>query len=57
MSRLREKTTATLLIATFMISIFAVAMPVSAAGEWTVGPGGPPTYDYATIQAAIDDPN
>ncbi len=24
------------------------------AATWTVGPGGPPTYDYATIQAAIN---
>ena len=44
MSRLREKTTATLLIAVFMISAFTIAMPVSASidvvidgdvGEWT----------------------
>ena len=46
--RLREKTTATLLIAVFMISIFAVAMPVSAQTTWTV-PG-----NFATIQEAID---
>ena len=44
MNRLREKTTATLLIAIFMISAFAIVMPVSAdpptingmigSGEW-----------------------
>ena len=48
MSRLREKMTATLLIAIFMISIFAVAIPVSAQTTWTV-PG-----NFATIQEAID---
>ena len=35
MSRLREKTTATLLIAVFMISVFAAAMPAMAKKEGT----------------------
>ena len=43
---MREKTTATLLIAIFMISIFTVAIPVSAV-DIIVNPGG-------SIQAAID---
>jgi len=46
--RLREKTTATLLIAIFMISIFTVVVPVSADTLY-VGDGG-----YSTIQAAIN---
>ena len=46
MSRLREKTTATLLIAIFMISAFAVVMQVSAT-DYTVSPGD-------SIQDAID---
>ena len=65
MSRLREKTTATLLIAIFMISAFAIVMPVSAATIYTVDDDwqiGSPPYaedtdldtDFATIQAAID---
>lgn len=52
MSRLGERTVATLLITVFMTSMMAFVVPVSAA-TLTVGPGGPPTYDYATIQAAI----
>ena len=34
------------------LSFSLMATPV-AAGTITVGPGGPPTYDYATIQAAV----
>jgi len=48
MSRLREKTTATLLIAIFMMMTLAVVIPVSAQTTWTV-PG-----NFATIQEAID---
>jgi len=51
MSKLRKKTTATLLIAVFMISMFAVAIPVSADyGEPTIdgvinsGEWGAPTF-------------
>ena len=40
MSRLREKTTATLLIAIFMISIFAAVMTVSAASTYYVATTG-----------------
>ena len=51
MSRLREKTTATLLIAMFMVSFFVVAIPISASpGVLHVGVG----QTYETIQAAID---
>ena len=49
--KLKERTTATLLIAILMISIFAVAIPVSAQTTWTVGPGT--TYDFVTIEGAI----
>jgi len=52
MKTLRKKTTATLLIAIFMISMFAVAIPVSAVTEWTVDDDGPADFD--TIQGAID---
>ena len=34
-----------------MISIFVVAIPVSAQTTWTVGPGT--TYDFVTIEGAI----
>jgi len=37
--------------------LFLVIMFLAATGTWaatiTVGPGGPPTYNYATIQAAV----
>jgi len=48
--KLREKTTATLLIAIFMISTFAIVMPVSAQTTWTVGSGD-------SIQTAINNAN
>jgi len=41
---------ALVLVLTFSL---VIAAPVAAA-VITVGPGGPPTYDHATIQAAID---
>ena len=33
-----------------------LAIPAALFGqtEWTVGPDGPPVFDYASIQAAID---
>lgn len=56
----RKKTTATLLIAIFMISIFAVAIPVSAAATWYVdgdvsssGDGTSPLTAFKTITEAI----
>ena len=54
MNKLKMKTMVTLLIAIFMISTLAVAIPVSAQNTYTVGTIGPPTYDYATIQEAIN---
>ena len=48
MIKYRKKTTATLLIAIFMISMFAVAIPVGAQTTWTV------PWHFATIQEAID---
>ena len=50
MNKLKMKTTATLLIAVFMISAFAVVVPIVSAATLEVGSGKP----YATIQAAID---
>ena len=47
MNKLKMKMTSTLLIAIFMISIFAVVIPVSATVINVPG-------DYSTIQAAID---
>ncbi len=38
-----------------LVILFLLTLAASAdAATWTVGPGGPPTYDYATIQAAIN---
>ena len=56
MSRLRERTTATLLIAIFMTSIFAVAMSVSAQGTVTII-AGEKAGEYTTIQDAINAAN
>ena len=59
--KLREKTTATLLIAIFMISIFAVVMPVSAQGIYYVTKAGDDSTGdgsegspWLTIQHAVD---
>lgn len=49
--KLREKTTTILLITILMISIFSVAIPVSAATITVDDSGG---ADYTTIQVAID---
>ena len=48
MSRLKEKTTVTLLTAVFMISIFAVAFPVIGASSlyWVKASGGGGFYNY-----------
>ena len=48
--RFRLAMTPLMLVVTILV---LTAVPVGAA-TITVGPGGPPTYDYATIQAAID---
>ena len=52
MSRLRERTLATLLIAIFMISTFAIVMPVSAVNNVL---NVNTNENFSTIQAAIDD--
>jgi len=49
-----KKLVSILLTLAVAVSLCLVAVTPVAAGTITVGPGGSPAYDYATIQAAID---
>jgi hypothetical protein len=50
-----KKLSGVLLVLVLVLSFSMVATTPVAAAITTVGPGGPPTYDYATIQDAIDN--
>ena len=53
-SRLRQKTTATLLIVAFMISMFSVAIPINAVVESVVIHSPPPTYLGGIVEILVD---
>jgi pectin methylesterase-like acyl-CoA thioesterase len=50
----RESSVCLIYLLALLLGSVLVSASSSAAATRTVGPGGPPTYDYATIQAAID---